>query len=138
MIDRLFYQQYNFANTCSQGRRMEPKMFLRMIEKNRSGEGLANTSRLFVSMVAALYCFFIRLLVASDQKPKGSIFGSTMSRKRLLFRVTLAQDEIYDSAMRRRTYAISIYRYDLRIYDGSRGQKETFVGGNGVPRNIWR
>ena len=39
--------------------------------------------------------------------------------------------------MRKRTYAISLYRYDLIIYDGSRGQKETFVRGNGVPRDLW-
>ena len=30
--DWLFYQQYHFANGCSQGRKMEHKMFLRMIE----------------------------------------------------------------------------------------------------------
>ena len=30
--DWLFYQQYHFVNACSQGRRMEPKTFLRMIE----------------------------------------------------------------------------------------------------------
>ena len=34
-------------------------------------------------------------------------------------------------------YAIWIYRYDLKIYDGSRGQHETFVRGNGVPRDLW-
>ena len=38
--------------------------------------------------------------------------------------------------MRKRTYAISLYRYDLRICDGSRGQKETFVRGNEVPSDL--
>ena len=47
---------------------------------------------LFVSTVAAFYCFFIRLLGASKQKPKREYFGCIMFRKRLLFRVTLAPD----------------------------------------------
>ena len=54
-----------------------------------------------------------------------------MFRKRLLFRVPLAPDKSYDSAMRKRTYAISLYRRDLCIYGGSRGQKETLYGGTG-------
>ena len=61
---------------------------------------------MFVLTVAAFYCFFIRSLGASEQNPKGNIFGFIMFRKRLLFRVPLAPDESYDSAMRKRTYAI--------------------------------
>ena len=34
-------------------------------------------------------------------------------------------------------YAISLYRRDLCIYGGSRGQKQTVVPGNGVPRDLW-
>ena len=84
-----------------------------------------------MSTVTAFYCFFSRLLGASEQNQKGSIFGFTMFRKRLLFRVLLAPDKSYDSAMRKRTYAISLYRRDLCIYGGSRGQKETLYGGTG-------
>ena len=29
------------------------------------------------------------------------------------------------------------YRLDRCIYGGSRGQKETLVRGNGVPRDLW-
>ena len=61
-----------------------------------------------------------------------------MFRKRLLFRVPLAPGKSYDSAMRKTTYAISLYRRDLCIYGGSRGQMETFVRGNGVARDLWR
>ena len=39
--------------------------------------------------------------------------------------------------MRSRVYAISLYRGDLSIYGGSRGQKETFVRGNGAPHDLW-
>ena len=39
--------------------------------------------------------------------------------------------------MRNRINAISLYRRDLCIYGGSRGQKDTFVWGNGVPRDLW-
>ena len=92
---------------------------------------------MFVLTVAAFYCFFIRSLGASEQNPKGNIFGFIMFRKRLLFRVPLAPDKSYDSAMRKKTYAISLYRRDLCIYGGSRGQTETFVRGDGVPRDLW-
>ena len=91
---------------------------------------------MFVLTVAAFYCFFIRSLGASEQNPKGNIFGFIMFRKRLLFRVPLAPDKSYDSAMRKKTYAISLYRRDLCIYGGSRGQKATFVRGNGAPRDL--
>ena len=60
-----------------------------------------------------------------------------MFRKRLVFRIPLAPDKSYDSAMRKKTYAISLYRRDLCIYGGSRGQKKTFVRENGVPRDLW-
>ena len=73
----------------------------------------------------------------ANKSQKGSIFGFIMFRKRLLFRVSLAPDKSYDSVMRKRTYAISLYRRDLCIYGGSRRQKETFVRGNGVPRDLW-
>ena len=41
--------------------------------------------------------------------------------------------------MRKRTYATSYYRRDLctGIYGWSKGQNETFVRGNGVPRDLW-
>ena len=90
-----------------------------------------------MSTVAAFYCFFIRLLGASKQKPKREYFRFYLVCKGLLFRVTLAPDKFYDSVMRKRTYDISLYRYDLIIYGGSRGQKETLVRGNGVPRGFW-
>ena len=60
-----------------------------------------------------------------------------MFRKRLVFRVTLAPDEFYDSAMRTRTYDIPLCRYDLRIYDGSREQYEVFARENEVTRYLW-
>ena len=88
---------------------------------------------MFVLTVAAFYCFFIRSLGASEQNPKGNIFGFIMFRKRLLFRVPLAPDKSYDSAMRKRM----LYRRDLCIYGGSTGQKETFVRGTGVPHDLW-
>ena len=60
-----------------------------------------------------------------------------MFHKIILFRVTLAPDKFYDSVMRKRLYAISLCRYDLIIYGASRGQKDAFVPGNGVPRDPW-
>ena len=90
-----------------------------------------------MSTVAAFDFFFIRFSGASEHNPKMEFFGFIMIRKRLLFRVHLAPDKSYDSAMRKRTHAISLYRSDPYIYGGSRGQKETFVRGNGVPRDLW-
>ena len=63
----LFYQQYRFANSCLQGRKT---FLLRMVEYFSWLGGLM----LFVSTVAAFYCFFIRLLGASEQKPKREYF----------------------------------------------------------------
>ena len=39
--------------------------------------------------------------------------------------------------MRKKACVVSLYRYDLRIYDGSREQKETFARGTGVPCHLW-
>ena len=39
--------------------------------------------------------------------------------------------------MRQGTYVTSLYRHDLFVYGGSRGQKDTFIRGRGVPRDLW-
>ena len=70
-----------------------------------------------------------------DDAPETVILGLTMFHKRLLFRVALAPDKLYDQDMRKRTYPISLYRYDLRIYGESRWQKEN-LSVNEVPRNL--
>ena len=90
-----------------------------------------------MSTVTAFNCFYIRLFGTSDQKPGGSIFEYLMFLKRLVIRVTLAPDKVYDSDMQTRTYAIPLCRYDLRIYDGSTEQYEVFARRNEVTRDLW-
>ena len=51
--------------------------------------------------------------------------------------ICLAPGKFFVEVMRKRIYAISLYRRDLCIYGGSRGQEETLVRGNWFPRDLW-
>ena len=110
-------------------------MSLRKTEQFQQLGGLT----LFVSTVAAFHVSSFDYKELANKCQKGSIFSFMTYHRWAIISGNLSQINPiwYDWAMRKRTYVIWLYRYDLRIYDGSRGTKETLVRGNGFPRNLW-